>query len=172
MATARFIDTTQTPSAVADQPTSKATSDLLRKTRVLLDQGLALKALTMVRESESHEIALCNAEGVCLLRLGRVPEALELFRSLALNESSLLLKPDIPTEVKTNFAMALLLDGEIFGAADVLHECEDPCHPSVAKLIATIARWKESLTPLQRLLWHLGSQIEKPIELQEPPGDF
>ena len=115
-----------------------------------------------------------NARGVCLLRLGRYEDAVRLYRGLVLQAGGTWSKADVPTLHKTNFAMALLLEGHPSGCLSMLEEIGDESYPPVIRLRKALAQWVKSLTFLQRMNWWFG-RIEPPhchVAVDFPPGDL
>jgi hypothetical protein len=113
-----------------------------------------------------------NLLGVCQLRLGNAKVALEVFRGLVLAAGGVLLRPDVPTVFKTNFATAQLANDNSSGFLSVLGEIQDAQHPAALKLQDAFRRWKASLTFRQRMQWHLGGQPSRPFTLDFLPGDL
>src|SRR5690349_864375 len=114
---------------------------LIERVDRLLREGEPRKALDLLARSKEGSPWSVNATGVCLLRLGDAPRAIELFRHLVLAPGGLVLKSDVPTAFKVNFATALLLDGNLTGCTSVLGEIREEQHPAVQKLRAAIRRW-------------------------------
>jgi hypothetical protein len=109
---------------------------------------------------------------VCLLRLGNAQRAIELFRGLVLGPGGLVLRRDVPTAFKTNFATALLMDGNVAGCTSVLASLREEDHPAVRKLRAAVRRWQEAMSLWERVCWHFGSPPNRPVELGFEPGDL
>lgn len=112
-----------------------------------------------------------NARAVCFLRSGEPSAALDVLRGLVV-ERHLALKREAPIRFKTNFAVALLLSGNIAGGISALDEIDDESDPTVQKLRAAIQRWKNSMTFWQRLNWRMGGDAAVPFTLDVPPGDL
>lgn len=130
----------------------------------------ALELLTPAQRDDRTR----NTRGVCLIRLGRIEDAIRLFRELVLQGGCTWTRPDLPTVYKTNFATALLLGGHSDGCMDILRDLKDENHPSVLRLQAAVKQWTKTLSWWQRLNWWLGkiAPSNRPVTLDFPPGDF
>ncbi|MCB9854987.1 MAG: hypothetical protein H6818_04810 [Phycisphaerales bacterium] len=148
-------------------------TDPLVRIERLIEAGEYADALESLRAGKSDSAAMRNARGVVLMRLGRAEEAVSLFRSLTTNDTGLFLKKDAPIIFKTNYATALLLNGNVTGALVVLKEINDETHPGVVRLRTAIARWRKTLS-LPRRVWMClaGGSPEKPIALDWVPGEL
>jgi hypothetical protein len=152
----------QTPAAEA-RPVESI--DLVGRVGCLLREGQAQTALDVLRRSRASTSWAVNATGVCLLRLGEVRQAIDVFRSLVL-------RPDVPPVFKTNFATALLMDGNVAGCTSVLGEFREEDHPVVRNLRAAIRRWQEGMSFWEKVWWHLGSPPDRAVELGFVPGEL
>ncbi len=115
-----------------------------------------------------------NAMGVCLMRAGRVENAVDVYRAFVLTPGTLLERPDVNNAYKRNFATALLIRGLPSGALTVLKDTREPDHPMAVRLYAAIKQWEKSLSWLRRLDWKINS-IEPAncrIPLDFEPGEF
>lgn len=131
------------------------------------------KALDLLRAAP-HTPSNRNALGVCLLRMGRIEEALRVYRNFVLAPGCTWMRHDLPTVYKTNFATALLLAGHPNGCLELLAEIHDQSQPAVERLLAVIARWEAGLAFWQRLAWKLG-RFEPDncrVSLEFTPGEF
>jgi hypothetical protein len=142
---------------------------LLNRVKDLLDSDKPQEALNVLSRDDSEWAR--NARGVCYLRLGDPRTAVEVLRGLVVARH-LSLKPEAPTQFKTNFATALLLSGNISGGISTLDEIRDEADPTVQKLRAAIQRWKGSMTFWQRMSWGMGGEPPFPLPLDFAPGDF
>jgi len=146
-------------------------NDVLDQVRALLsrnDPQAAMEVLSPHMRSRSKLII--NAYGVCLMRMGRNEEAMELLRELVFQGNSFALSTDVPSVVKTNFATALLLTHNVDGAQSVLNQLDETKDEAVARLKAAIAKWKKSLSLFERLQCLWGTP-EKRVVLDYPPGE-
>lgn len=112
--------------------------------------------------------------GVCLLRSGRVDEALTLFRSLAMQPGTTILRKDARDSLRINFATSLLLSGIASGALEVLDELLDRKHPAATQLRGAVQRWASGLSFWRRLDWKF-SRIDPPgssVPIDFAPGVF
>lgn len=96
-----------------------------------------------------------NAIGVCLMRLGKAREAVDVYQGMVMKPGCTWMRPEVPKLYKLNFATALLLKGTPAGCLGTLSE-------------------RSQLSFLRRWDWRL-SHVEPPncqIELDFPPGEF
>jgi hypothetical protein len=147
-------------------------TDLIDRVGDLLGEGRPQKCLELLARSGLGSPWAANATGVCLLRLGQTRRAIELFRGLVLGPGGLVLRRDLPTAFKTNFATALLMDGNVSGCTSVLAEVREDDHPTLQKLRAAIRRWRDGMSFRENVWWHLGSPPDRPVELGFEPGDL
>jgi hypothetical protein len=139
-------------------------ADLLGKVEKLLEEGRPAAALQRVGSSRISSPWLANAAGVCQLRLGNVKAAVDTFRGLVLAAGGLILREDVPTVFKVNFATALLADGNLSGGLRVLDEIREE-HPAVREMRDAVRRWKGGMTLWQKLWWSVGGQPPRPLVL-------
>lgn len=145
--------------------------DLLEKTSKWLNEGNLRVALEALGRSKKGSAWIQNARGVCHLRLGETGRAVEIFRSLVLATTQNL-RDDIPTVFKTNYASALLADGNLGGFEFVLNEIRDDPHPLAANLRDAYRRYLGTLSIWQKIKWTLGSIPPKLDILHPPLGDL
>jgi WD40 repeat protein len=143
---------------------------LLRQVEQKLADGKVSEAFELFKKHSHLSVYDANARGVCLLRLGRVEEAIQQFRKLTL--SGIRLIPDVPLEFKTNLATALLLSCNVQGCHSLLDEIQYEQHPSVQRLRMAIQQWKASLGLRDRLRWFWGCTISRSITLDFPVGEL
>lgn len=127
---------------------------LLEKVKDLLAAGNPKGAMEQIRRSRLTSPEVANATGLCLLRLGEAARAVDVLRGLVL--SGVLFRPDAPAACKINFAAAMLLTNNLGGCLAALHDVNDEQHPAVQRLRAAIARWKASLSLIDRLRLFMG----------------
>ncbi|HEY1376983.1 MAG TPA: hypothetical protein VGF55_09320, partial [Gemmataceae bacterium] len=123
----------RTPAA---DPRPPEVTDLMSRVGDFLAEGQPRKGLDLLARCGLGSPWAANATGVCLLRLGDARRAIGLFRGLVLGPGGLVLRRDVPTAFKTNFATALLMDGNVPGCTGVLAEVREDDHPAVRKLRA------------------------------------
>jgi hypothetical protein len=131
------------PSQTNDTSRQKASFNGLRNTQskliaatnehqrftAIIEQGDCNQAL-----QSSHATGRGNSsqhdKAVCLMRLGRFAEAVDILRKLVLNHNCVCLRNDIPLVYKTNFATALLLSGRPGGCQSLLAELKVETNPA------------------------------------------
>jgi tetratricopeptide (TPR) repeat protein len=131
------------------------------------------KALDLLRAA-GREPRLRNVIGVCLMRLGRIDEAVRIYRDLVLTAGCTWLRPDIPLVYKINYATSLALAGHPAGCLEILSDLKADEHPVVRDLRGAIKRWEKDLSFWQRLNWRFGRIEPKnsPVVMDTAPGEF
>ncbi|MBN2582035.1 MAG: hypothetical protein JXL80_03135 [Planctomycetes bacterium] len=145
------------------------TATVLDRVREHLDQGQPQKALDVLNRCQDQSPPADNARAVCLMRLGRPQLAIPIYRRLLLT-SGVIMRQDAPVMFRVNFATALLMTGNLDGTEAILTELRHSDDPGAIRLRETIARWRQSLRPLRRLLAAMGMPPEGAIPLDFPPG--
>jgi hypothetical protein len=147
-----------------------ADADAYSKVRRFLENNRVEDALTLARSR--HDAPMKNAQGVCLMRLGKPDEAVRVYRTLVLDNTGLFLRDQLPTVYKTNYAFALMLSGHASGGLNILKELSTEDHPSVHQLRSAIEAWKAKLSLLQKLGLAIGLEPKRPMLLDFPPGEL
>lgn len=147
-------------------------ADLLHHVQSLLDRGDVETALELLRTTPHRSKAMVNAYGVCLLRIGRIEEAISTFRKLVNCGAGFGIEPGTPTIFQTNYATALLLGRLVDGGVGVLSQIPDQQHAAVARLRDAVQNWKRTLSPFRRFLIPLIGWPVAAIPLAFPPGDL
>ncbi len=149
------------------------TESIIQRVACLTSSGQYQKGLEVAR-SAPWDSRLRNAAGVCLMRMGRAKEAVDLYRSLVLQPGCTWTRPDIPLIHKTNFATALLLAGHPAGCLEILDEILNDQLAVVQNLRTAIVRWQKGLKFWQKLDWRVGRVEPRncfvPIDFE--PGQF
>lgn len=145
----------------------------LQKALALVQKNDYLAAANLLA-SAGREVQVRNALGVCLMRLGKVDQAVEIFRSFVLVPGAVVERPELSNACKRNFATALLMKGLPSGALSVLAETRDREHVMAVRLHSAIKRWEMSLSWFRRLDWKIN-RCEPPmchVPLDFEPGEF
>jgi hypothetical protein len=145
-------------------------ASILSKVDRLLQEERPEEALQVISRSKLKSPWVTNANGVCLLRLDRAKQAVDLFRSLALSPGVVAIREDVPIVFKTNFATALLASNNLGGCLRVLHEINEEADSDVRQLRTAIQQFKAGLSLWKRLEWRLGLLPSIPIPLHFPAG--
>ena len=115
-----------------------------------------------------------NALGVCLMRIGSVDKAVDVFRSFVLIPGTVLERPEVSNASKRNFATALLMKGFPSGTLSILTAIDDPGHPMSVRLYSAIKQWEETLSWFRWLDWKLNwvepGSCQVPLAFE--PGEF
>jgi hypothetical protein len=145
-------------------------STALQHIRQLLEDDRPGEALSFITHSANDSPEMKNARGVCLLRLGRLDEAVAVLRELAY-QGLTGMSHEAPALFRTNFAVALLrANHDKGGALEIADRLDRNEHPEAARLKDAVRRWKESLGPLGRLRCGLGLYPAQPVPLDERAG--
>lgn len=145
--------------------------DLLTQVDQLLRTDRAEQALAVVEGSGLRSPWVQNTRGVCLLRLGRTNQAIEVLRNLVFDPAGFAVRSDAHPVHQANYATALLLDGNTDGFFSILGGIQDRSHPAVARLDEAVRRWKAGMSWSQWLKSFLGVAADPPT-LDFPPGDL
>ena len=154
---------------VSPVDTSSALVNVVARTA---DAGHLENALHLLAAANQNTNETRNARGVCLMRIGRISDAVRTLRSLVLAPNCTWMKPDLPVIYGANFVTALLLAGQPGGGRDLLREIAQQEHPSVIRLWEALKDWERGLTWWQWLNWKTGLVPDVPIELKFVPGEF
>lgn len=144
-------------------------AELLTRVDALLMEGLPREALALLPRTDPPWVR--NARGVCLLRLGRVSQAVEALRDLVFDHTGFAVRADAHPVFQANYATALLLDGNAEGFWSILGGIRDRTHSAVARLDDAVGRWKAGMTLGQRIASALGVGGPR-LALDFPPGDL
>ena len=173
--TATAVSESSSPAAHKEFLTSPIIGHSTEMQRIseLVSQGNFERAFQLLN-AKGEDLESQHAKAVCLMRLGRHREAIEVFRRLVLNPGCIWMREDRPLLYKTNFAMALLLDGHPAGCTAVLSEINNDKHPSVARLRAVIKHWETTMTSWQRFNWRwfVIEPVNRPVLIDFAPGEF
>lgn len=139
----------------------------------LLAGGDTRGALAVIDRVECGSLKMRNARGVVWLRLGAIDKAIDLYRRLVLMNDSICLRDDVPTHFKTNYAVALLLAGNVTGCCDILDEIRFETHPYVRRLRNVVKAWKKKVG-LWRRVWmtFTSDRVTHPVNIDFAPGDL
>jgi hypothetical protein len=145
-------------------------SATLQHVRELLEQDRPDEALDFVIRSDNNAPEMKNARGVCLLRLGRIDEAIAVLEDITY-QGLPGMPHDVPALFQANFAVAMLRANRSKDAAlTIAGRLSGSEHPEAARLKAAVRQWKESLGPLGRLRCRLGLYPAQPVPLDEHAG--
>lgn len=137
-----------------------------------LNAGKVREAADQLRHYGTGSHELMNAYGVILMWSGDTAKAVDVYRHLVMG-GGVSLRSDLPVLYKTNFAAALLLNGNVSGCQGVLDEIDQEHNAGVIRLRLAIRRWKKSLSPWRRLWFMLSGEAPKQsVTLNFPPGDL
>jgi hypothetical protein len=145
---------------------------LLDKVSKHLQEGNVERALEAIVRSKLRSSWAVNANGVCLLRLGRAKQAVDLFRGLVLAPGGMAFRADAPPAFRINFATALLADDNLGGCLSILHAINDEENPAVRQLRDAIQRFRDGISLWKRLQWRLGMPPSGRVAMDFPLGNL
>jgi hypothetical protein len=162
-----------TPSVTATGGSPSSMHPALRQAKLLIQKNDYTGAANLLAAA-GRDPQVRNALGVCLLRTGRIDQAVDVFRSFVLMPGSVMERPDVSKACRRNFATALLMKGFPSGALAVLAEIREPEHIMDIRLRSAIKQWEKSLSWFRRLDWKMNGieprNCHVPIDFQ--PGEF
>lgn len=146
---------------------------IMKQIREEASAGHYGQALEIARGDAAQNPLVANAMGVCLLRMGRISEAVAVYRALLLTPGATTMRPDRPLYFKLNYATALLLWGQPEACLEVLQDIEAESD-TAERLREAIKRWETGLSFGQKLDWWIN-RVAPPgrrIMVDFAPGDF
>lgn len=145
----------------------------LQKAMALIQRNDYAAAANLL-SSAGRDLHIRNALGVCFMRMGKVDEAVNLFRSFVLIPGTTTERPEISNACKRNFATALLMKGMPSGTVSVLVDTQDIEHPMAVRIFAAIKQWEKTLSWFRRMDWKLCNcepgNCHVPLDFE--PGEF
>ncbi|MBI1314785.1 tetratricopeptide repeat protein [bacterium] len=171
MKTGNHADIVQDRNSISPSITSQPANSPLVLADAAAQAGDIQRALTILKAAAATD-AITNARGVCLMRQGRFDAALNLYRSLVVNQGCTWMREETPVIYRTNYCTALLLAGHPDGCVELLDSISAQTHPSVVRLRHSLNAWRSGLSLWQRLQWKLGLLPAVPVHLGFPPGDM
>jgi len=148
----------------------KMTTSVRDPVQQLLDQGCTQEALNLLNHLGQTSASSKNIKAVCLLRLGKVREAISILNEITF-QGNICIPPDTPVVFQTNFATAMLIADNKEAAISVVERLDDKQHPAVARIKTAIRHWEKGLNLFQRLLSKAGIYPRKGIPVDFIPGD-
>lgn len=139
--------------------------------RQLLEENRPQDALNLINRIDQDSASMKNARGVCLLRLGRIEEAISVFREITFR-GHICIPSDTPIVYQTNFAVAMLMGNHKQAVADIISRLDEKQHPAVGRIRSAIRKWEKSLRLFKRLLYKAGLYPGDAISLDFVPGDL
>jgi hypothetical protein len=146
-----------------------ATRTTLDHVRDLLDRNRSEEALSFLDRHGPETPEVENARAVCLLRLGRLSDAIAILRDITFR-GHMNIPDDTPLRFQLNFATAMLMINFKDGAMAVMDRLKRQTDPQAVQLREAIDRWRESLGLIGRLGCCVGLYPRQPVELGFPPG--
>jgi len=138
--------------------------------RELLSSDQTEKALLFIDKNGTQNQEMKNALGVCLMRAGRIEQAVTVLRDLVF-QNHICIPDETPPLYQANYATALLLQNYNQMAIEIIKRIPVNSHPYVAQLHQAIGQWQKSLPLLRQMQCLLGlypSGCRVPMEFK--PG--
>lgn len=140
--------------------------------RGLLAENREKEALELVTRLGPGDDKMRNAYGVCLMRVGKLDAAIDVYRGLCIDEG-VSLNSNTPPLHLVNYATALALKGNVGGCLAILQHLRESRHPAVDRLRAVVERWCSALPWWRRLGLKLGTyEPREGPDLGFPPGEL
>jgi hypothetical protein len=142
------------------------------RARALLEKGHASDALRLLNSQRYASPIFDNARAVCLMRLGRPEQALQILKPLVLINGNGGFRSHIPDIYKINLATALAMTGDVAAADEILDQLKnaDITHPQMTELRVAIDRWQTGLSLWELFQWNLGAHVHHRVILHFVPG--
>lgn len=138
--------------------------------RELLNQGHIQQALQYIEHLGQNSAVMENAKAVCLMRLGKIEQAISLLRDVVF-QGNICISPETPMLYQINFATAMLLKNKKDFAISLLANPDFMKYPQALKLKEAVKQWRKSLNFLEKLCYHIGIYSNKPVRLDFPLGE-
>jgi hypothetical protein len=139
--------------------------------RELLNQNQPAEALKFIDRTGQQSPAMENAKGVCLMRIGRIEEAVTALRDIVF-QGHICIPSDSPVLYKINFATAMILSNHKDAALPIINQIDEKEYPYAAKLKEAVRQWAKNLSLSEKCRYHLGLYPKKPITLDFQPGEI
>jgi hypothetical protein len=140
----------------------------LRRAQQLMFQGEYERALAALPEVH-RDLEIRNVAAVCMIRLGRFKDAIDLLRTVTVNSNINRMRDDVPAHIRINFAIALFYGGQPAGGLEALYEVAQDDDPAVIGLRDHARRWVSEMSFLRRLDWRFNGIAPKTLPL--PPAE-
>jgi len=143
----------------------------LLRARELMAKGdyqAALNALPSVH----RDLETRNTYAVCMMRMARFQEAIDLLRQVTVDTTLNRMRPDVPDHIRINFATALFFGGRPSGGLEALVEINRDDDPAVILVRDGARKWISNMSFIRRLDWRINGVAPKqlPIPPDTPLG--
>lgn len=145
------------------------TRTTLDRVRDLLDQNRPEEALNLLDRCGPETPEVENARAVCLLRLGRLSDAIGILRDITFC-GYMNIPDDTPLRFRLNFATSMLMVNFKDAAMAVMNRLKHENDPQAVQLRQAIERWRRGLGLIGRLCCRVGFYPRQPVEIDFPPG--
>jgi hypothetical protein len=139
--------------------------------RELLNQDRPQDALKYIEHLGQKTPDMENARGVCLMRLGKIEEALSVLREVVF-QGYICMPSDTPVLYQINFATAMLLSNHKDGAFSILNKLDKKVYPQLVKIKDVVRRWVRSLNFIEKCGYYFGLYPNKPVTIDFVPGEI
>ena len=143
----------------------------IERVRELLNKDRPEDALKFIEHLDQKTPVMENARGVCLMRLGKIEEAVSVLRDIAF-QGYICIPTDTPVLYQINFATAMLLSKNNDGALDILNKLDEKEHPEISKLKEAIRGWVKGLNFIEKCGYYIGLYPNKRVTIDFAPGEI
>ena len=149
----------------------KTPQEKLEYLREMLTAGDVPKALAILQKDGCRTPELKNALGVCLMRDGKIDQAMQVLRELVFGKL-ICIPSDTPPLYQANYATVLLCKQYNQVAIGIIRNLPTSAHPYIVQLRWCIGQWQKKLPFGRRMLSRVGFYPAAAIPLTMPPGDL
>ena len=139
--------------------------------KLLLNEGRPSDALKLIDHPGQTSASMKNAQAVCLLRLGKIQEAISLLRDITF-QGFVCIPSDTPIVYQINFITAMMMSNNKDSVFDIIERLDGKKHPGAAKIKDAIAKWEKSLSIFQKFLYKMDIYPKKAIPIDFQPGEL
>lgn len=135
----------------------------------LIKENKVQEAVDILNHCSDSSLWFQNAKAVCYMRMNLIKEAADLLRVMVYPGKAIVPSEHTPEMIKLNLAEAMMLSGNIAGAAAIINDCYEQSEQK-EKLDNTIKNWKKKLPLWKKIDILFGTlPYNTPIE---PPAPF
>ncbi|OPZ96688.1 MAG: hypothetical protein BWY71_01856 [Planctomycetes bacterium ADurb.Bin412] len=138
----------------------------------LISQNRMEEALQSLQHSGNDSLWYQNARAVCLMRSGEPKKAAEILSGYVYKKNTVVFNANIPLVIKINCVTAMLLEGNVAGALNILNNIEGN-HALIQKVRDAVRNWRRREPLWRRISMRLGMfPFERPVRLDFTPGEI
>ena len=138
----------------------------------LINQNRIEEALQSLHHIDNDSLWYQNARAVCLMRSGEPKKAAEILSSYVYKKNTVIFNSNIPLVIKINCVTAMLLEGNVAGALNILNNIEGN-HALIKKVRDAVRNWRRREPLWRRISMRLGMfPFGRPVRLDFTPGEI